>query len=378
MAWYYGTYSCGHEGRVNIVGPTKDRQWKADRYFSELCPECKEKERERETEEAKKKAAELELPALKGSEKQVAWAYTLRQKFIDFLDSEEAEDGYEYLLDYLECSLDELLKTKSYILETKTSAKWYIDTRFSDYRSILLMEMDAAQNYDPVKQQQEKELEKEIKAEATVLPENKITDTVAEFEVSDNVVRVYFEKNEDFRQLVKRKGYYWEKGAWNKNISETTGTAEERIAELGNILLNMGIPVRIYDPQVRENAINGVYEPECTRWVYGLTKSDKLAIKWDGYDDSLYREAKSLPGAKWNSGSMVVNVGHYKEVEDFAYANGFKFTKFARKKIEEHIQTLEKAEVVKPAPAKTEPDARGLKGILESDRAVLPDLMDND
>ena len=25
MAWYEGTYACGHEGRVNIIGPQKDR-----------------------------------------------------------------------------------------------------------------------------------------------------------------------------------------------------------------------------------------------------------------------------------------------------------------------------------------------------------------
>jgi len=24
MAWYYGTYSCGHEGRVNIIGQNKN------------------------------------------------------------------------------------------------------------------------------------------------------------------------------------------------------------------------------------------------------------------------------------------------------------------------------------------------------------------
>ena len=25
MAWYEGTFACGHEGRVNIIGPQKDR-----------------------------------------------------------------------------------------------------------------------------------------------------------------------------------------------------------------------------------------------------------------------------------------------------------------------------------------------------------------
>ena len=63
MAWYYGTYSCGHEGRTNIIGPTKNRQYIADRRFSGLCPECYEKEineeRKRTNEEALKKAKEL-------------------------------------------------------------------------------------------------------------------------------------------------------------------------------------------------------------------------------------------------------------------------------------------------------------------------------
>lgn len=68
MAWYYGTYSCGHEGRVNIIGPTKDRQWKADRHFEHMCPECYEKwqeeERDRKSREATEKSKEMELPEL--------------------------------------------------------------------------------------------------------------------------------------------------------------------------------------------------------------------------------------------------------------------------------------------------------------------------
>ena len=30
MAWYNGTFSCGHEGKVNIIGKAKDREWKMD------------------------------------------------------------------------------------------------------------------------------------------------------------------------------------------------------------------------------------------------------------------------------------------------------------------------------------------------------------
>ena len=43
MAWFYGTYCCGHEGRTDIVGPTKDRERKADWHFSGLCPKCYKK-----------------------------------------------------------------------------------------------------------------------------------------------------------------------------------------------------------------------------------------------------------------------------------------------------------------------------------------------
>ena len=46
MAWYNGTFSCGHEGRVNIIGKMSERQWKIDKYFSGVCEECKKKERE--------------------------------------------------------------------------------------------------------------------------------------------------------------------------------------------------------------------------------------------------------------------------------------------------------------------------------------------
>lgn len=46
MAWYNGTFSCGHEDRVNIIGKMSERQWKIDKYFSGVCEECKKKERE--------------------------------------------------------------------------------------------------------------------------------------------------------------------------------------------------------------------------------------------------------------------------------------------------------------------------------------------
>ena len=90
MAWYYGTFSCGHEGRVNVIGPQKDRQWKIDNKFSGICEECYknklQKEREDANQKALERAKEMELPELQGTEKQVAWANTLRDKFVNEIE----------------------------------------------------------------------------------------------------------------------------------------------------------------------------------------------------------------------------------------------------------------------------------------------------
>lgn len=38
MAKYEGTYACGHDGVVNVIGKMSERQRKVDYAFSHLCP----------------------------------------------------------------------------------------------------------------------------------------------------------------------------------------------------------------------------------------------------------------------------------------------------------------------------------------------------
>ena len=84
MAWYEGTYACGHEGRVNIIGPQKDRGYKKERAFSRLCPDCWQKERDEKIKKSNVESAELSkeygFPDLTGTEKQTAWANTIRME----------------------------------------------------------------------------------------------------------------------------------------------------------------------------------------------------------------------------------------------------------------------------------------------------------
>lgn len=70
MATYYGTFSCGHDGKVTVFGDKKLRDFMADKKFEDICEECKQKEREKENQKALEKSKEYDFPELFGTEKQ--------------------------------------------------------------------------------------------------------------------------------------------------------------------------------------------------------------------------------------------------------------------------------------------------------------------
>lgn len=365
MAWYYGTYACGHEGRTNIVGPTKNRQWIADRRFEGLCPECYEAklqaDREAANAEAAEKAKEMELPELTGTEKQVAWANTIRVKMI-----EEAQKlglkGTAKPMFYK--ALDALMH--------KTKASWFIDNRDKYIGNIL-----AGIVKDLLVEDKEK-FEQEVLAESTVYPENCQYTAPAEITVKDDEISVVFEKNDTFREIVKGLGYKWD-GKWVRKITDTSGPVADRAAELGNRLLNAGFPISILDEDIRRKAIEADYEPECDRWILVRTKGDYkgwLAIRWHERDDRLYQAARKLPRSKWDSGAVVVKPEYYQEVEEFARLFGFQISTGALKRMEEAKAIKESARVVTPAGPKEVEHKDGLKEILKSGSDIIDDLKD--
>lgn len=378
MAWYYGTFSCEHEGRVNITGPVKNRQWIADRKFEGLCPKCYEKHLEEErikaNEAAAEKAKEMELPELQGTEKQVAWANTLRQKMID-----EINEGIKLHEDINKPKIAENYRIAlDYMINNKTTAKYYIDNR--DESILDLSKQLYKENKEDTENVVKEVAEIEVKAESTIKPEDAKTEIAAEIIVKKEEVKVIFpEKNDEFRKVVKYLGYKWD-GIWCKKISELTGSAEDRAAELGNKLLNAGFPICIMGETIRNNAINGVYEEQCNRWI--LTKisgkyKGRLIIRWAEQDDKLYRVSRRLPGSVWENGT-IVRMEYYKEVEEFAELYGFKFTKATLKAIEEYVAAKENIEVIAPTKIEKEVPKDGLKEILESSTEILDDLKEDD
>ena len=400
MAWYYGTYSCGHEGRTNVIGPTKNRQWIADKRFEDLCPECKEQfileEREKKNKKAMELAEKMELPSLEGTEKQVAWANTLRQKFIEKMekiDKEELkwevknyileefrkvykEKGEEYARKVF--CLEGIEKTKLYILENYKSAVFYIDNRHKRVTDILLKHMEEVFKTDEEKV--EEQIIEEIKKESIVIPKNAISNVPAEITALEDKVTVKYDKDYKFIDIVKELGYKWSGTVWERNITNFNGPAEDRAAELGNVLLNNGFTISILDKNIRQMAIDGTFKQEQKKWIALRTKGEYknwFSISWGKYDNDLYQSARSLPGSKWDKPSIMVRLEHYIEVEEFARLYDFKLSPGAIKAIEEYKKQLKEIEKVTPIEIEKEESKDGLEEILKSNADILDDLKED-
>lgn len=84
MAKYNITHKCGHTATHNIVGTNSngERDRKVEYLASNVCYECYKAEQTSAAKEQNK-----DLPELTGSEKQIAWAESIRAKKIQSLKS---------------------------------------------------------------------------------------------------------------------------------------------------------------------------------------------------------------------------------------------------------------------------------------------------
>lgn len=353
MAWYDVTYACGHSGSIQLYGKIKDREWKRANEETKLCPECWKKRQEEERAKKNAEAAEVNkaagLPQLEGAEKQIAWAETIRKSMIEHIeeyyisqitDEAKAEYPEEY----------ERIMKGFEALKLHTDASWWIDNQINDdrvgLRRLINAEIEALKK---AAEEPPAQIIEQTKIEATVYPENAISNLVAEIIYDEHHIEAFFpERNDSFRKVIKELGYKWAPTEllWYLMINKLNGPAIERAAETGNKLLAAGLPVRIYDPEVRRKAIEGDYEPECKRWVMARVKGEYegwLAIYWKGYDDDLYRAAKKIAGARWSSPSMVVPPENFEEVLDFAAMYGLKISEKATEIIAAARELKEKA-----------------------------------
>ncbi len=351
---------------VQLVGRTKDLQWKLDNW-DWTCDECREKFRKEENAKAAAANAESGLQSMTGTEKQIAWAETIRaakiaaiDEIVDGYDAKMAEAtkdpkesayqnersrerGFSSLADAFACAKEAAIQ----IINT-TAASWWIDNREENLGRLILKHAEAV-----AKSRKNIPEAPDAKAEATVRPENPLTETVAEIRLKGDFLEVYFpEKRDDFWRLIKKiLGFSWTGACWQRKLSVKTGLPLDRLADTGNSLLVAGFPIRIYDDAARGKAISGEFDPEVGRWIMARTSGDYrgwFSINWPKVDD-FYSVAKKITGSRYDKPDVVVQAEHFEEVIDFAEVHGFELSPGAIELAAKAEEARAMALVAKPA-----------------------------
>jgi len=364
MAWeYVNCAECNEEYRVQMYGKIKQREWKVENWNG-ICDDCKEQLRQQELKDAQAAAQEIDLPALEGSEKQIAWAEKIRIQLVEKFNetAKKAADGGA-------ANLNKAIEAFEKACENP-SASWWIDYRdWYDFTRML----------QKIHEEAEKAEQSNAAAiEATVYPEAPVTQLVTEFKILDDQIQILLpEKNEDFRKLIKPKGYRWSGSTWVRYINKFNGPVEDRAAEIGHMLLAGGFPIRVYNESIRQVAISGGYQREITRWV--MRRDSRFAIRWP-YEDDLYKEAKKLDGAKYDRThkDVTVPLENFEEVLDFARIHDFTISDGAQEAIEAARQAKDAALVVAIKKKEEKRQIKKDKPVLAVEATDIdPDLTDN-
>lgn len=425
MAKYEVTFACGHTATVELFGKSSDREWKLQRLAEELCPDCykaqKEAERKAASEAAAKEAREQGFAELKGSEKQIAWAETIRARYMEKLEELgkklNEQDQHIRIKETLTAEQNARREMAFKVLEAMASyahidsAKVIIDDRDADPTSVLRKAMveiqavrDGRETLDSIRAAfgavvaatvaeylraeaaPEVEAEEAEEEDVTVEPTEKKHTTLATVSVGKNdegrpVVHVTSDKDADLIEVVKAHGYRWNGGVrrWYFPVGARDGAASDRAAEIANALLTEGFPVRM-PKDIKDKAIAGTFDPRTTRWVSArVTDPDHVYLSWPRDDNEELRDAsRGLHGLTYmgETHEWRVPVTAYAEIRDFAGLYGFKLTPGAEKALKAYEDRVVTASPAAPAKEEKPDPENKLKKILKSSTDVLEDLKD--
>lgn len=125
----YITRACGHNEKVAIYGKYDQRDAALEREKAKVCAACyaarKDEARLQAAQAAAEQAQAGGLPALQGSEKQVAWAEQIRAQAIQAVDALLAQQGDAQREDPRWAKLEAAVAA----LRGQAQAAWWIDHR---------------------------------------------------------------------------------------------------------------------------------------------------------------------------------------------------------------------------------------------------------
>ena len=130
------THTCGHTETVQMYGTSRERDSKAAWLAGKPCQECQRKARQAQATESAQG-----LPALTGSDKQVAWATTIRAEQLgkvakmrqEFEATGRKQNVTEDVMAAQMGQFDALVAK----LTAQTAAAWWIDRRTNSAQALL-------------------------------------------------------------------------------------------------------------------------------------------------------------------------------------------------------------------------------------------------
>jgi len=141
MAKYSVKHSCGHTVEIQLCGKGTERTRKLEWLATQDCPACEKAARDAKHNAANAAAAQANasagLPALQGSDKQIAWAETIRAGYMPGLQAKLAEMQAKVTPENAAIAAQAIGITESII--NNQSAAWWIDRRDHERADILLM-----------------------------------------------------------------------------------------------------------------------------------------------------------------------------------------------------------------------------------------------
>lgn len=129
MGKYYVMHTCKHEEEVQLFGPMKGRHARVEWLAKQPCPACRQVALVAQRAEGLAVAAQWEqshqMPAMVGTEKQIAWARQLRY------DRALAMTRWVYPDWWPHSHLVDVPTYEEWLM-SQTSASWWIDHRNKD------------------------------------------------------------------------------------------------------------------------------------------------------------------------------------------------------------------------------------------------------
>lgn len=119
---------CGKNMVIELFGKMEKREWIAE-HGTHICDECKAAERDARNTAAAELNRTAGLPTLTGSDKQIAWAETIRA------EKATALHGIGLKPEFVEAIIAVVMQ--------QTSAAWWIDHRTATARDLMTLNKDA-------------------------------------------------------------------------------------------------------------------------------------------------------------------------------------------------------------------------------------------